>query len=278
LAVRVIGRLQVAPTSVERPETQPTRLDAKSGSRKLKGNGNMSDIEKSTLKEIEARFDNEVERFSNLDTGQVSTIDAKISLEILAKGVAAVVPDAKAVLDLGCGAGNFTLKLLELIPSFDSTLVDLSKSMLDRAFQRVSKVNKGRVNTVQADFLSLELPESTFDAAITGAALHHLRSDREWEAVFTKIYKSLKPGGCFFISDLISHEYSAIHKLMWQRYADYLLSIGDKEYQESVFAYIEKEDTPRSVTYQLDLMKRVGFSSVDILHKNSCFAVFGGIR
>jgi tRNA (cmo5U34)-methyltransferase len=30
------------------------------------------------------------------------------------------------------------------------------------------------------------------------------------------------------------------------------------------------------VTYQLDLLRRVGFSEVDLLHKNSCFAAFGG--
>jgi tRNA (cmo5U34)-methyltransferase len=37
---------------------------------------------KSTVEEIKQRFDNDVKRFSNLDTGQVSTIDAQISLEL----------------------------------------------------------------------------------------------------------------------------------------------------------------------------------------------------
>ena len=40
-------------------------------------------MNKSSVKEIKERFDNDVERFSNLDTGQVTTIDAKISLELL---------------------------------------------------------------------------------------------------------------------------------------------------------------------------------------------------
>ncbi len=38
-------------------------------------------MKKSTVEEIKSRFDNDVERFSNLNTGQVSTIDAQISLE-----------------------------------------------------------------------------------------------------------------------------------------------------------------------------------------------------
>ena len=38
---------------------------------------------KSTLLEIQQRFDNDVERFSNLETGQISTVDATLSLELL---------------------------------------------------------------------------------------------------------------------------------------------------------------------------------------------------
>ena len=233
---------------------------------------------KSTLLEIQQRFDNDVERFSNLETGQISTVDAALSLELLTQIAASVCPNAKSVLDLGCGAGNFTLKLLDLIPDLDCTLVDLSSPMLDKAKERIAKVSKGKISTVQTDFLNLQLPAETFDIVVTGAAMHHLRTDEEWETVFTKIFKSLKKGGCFWISDLILHDNPAINQLMWKRYADYLEGIGGKAYQENVFAYIDKEDTPRSVMYQLDLMKKIGFSTVDVLHKNSCFSVFGGIK
>ena len=233
---------------------------------------------KSTLLEIQQRFDNDVERFSNLETGQISTVDAALSLELLTQIAASVCPNAKSVLDLGCGAGNFTLKLLDLIPDLDCTLVDLSSPMLDKAKERIAKVSKGKISTVQTDFLNLQLPAETFDIVVTGAAMHHLRTDEEWETVFAKIFKSLKKGGCFWISDLIMHDNPAVNQLMWSRYSDYLEAAGGKEYQKSVFAYIEKEDTPRSVMYQLDLMKKIGFSYVDVLHKNSCFSVFGGIK
>lgn len=233
---------------------------------------------KSTLLEIQQRFDNDVERFSNLETGQISTVDSALSLELLTQIAASVCPNAKSVLDLGCGAGNFTLKLLDLIPDLDCTLVDLSVPMLDKAKERISKVSQGKISTIQTDFLNLQLPDETFDIVITGAAMHHLRTDKEWETVFIKIFKSLKEGGCFWISDLILHDNPAINQIMWKRYADYLEGIGGKAYRENVFAYIDKEDTPRSVMYQLDLMKKIGFSTVDVLHKNSCFSVFGGLK
>jgi len=233
---------------------------------------------KSTLSEIQKRFDNEVERFSNLETGQISTVDATLSLELLTQAASACCPYANQVLDLGCGAGNYSLKLLAFIPDFDSTLIDLSQPMLEKAKERISKISKGKITTIQTDFLNMELPDNTFDIVVTGAAMHHLREDAEWEMVFSKIYKSLKKGGCFWISDLIKHDNPVIDQLMWKRYSDYLTDLGGNAYKENVFTYIAKEDTPRSVMYQLDVLKKAGFSYVDVLHKNSNFSVFGGMK
>jgi hypothetical protein len=36
------------------------------------------------------------------------------------------------------------------------------------------------------------------------------------------------------------------------------------------------EDSPRPLMFQLELPRAVGFSQVDILHKNGCFVAFGG--
>lgn len=72
-------------------------------------------MNKSTLKEIEERFDNDVERFSNLNTAQVTTIDAGISLELITETAKFVSPNVKNILDIGCGAGNYTLKMLSKI-------------------------------------------------------------------------------------------------------------------------------------------------------------------
>jgi tRNA (cmo5U34)-methyltransferase len=49
-------------------------------------------------------------------------------------------------------------------------------------------------------------------------------------------------------------------------------------YRDQVFGYIDEEDTPRPLTWQLDLLQEVGFSQVDVLHKNSCFAAFGAVK
>ena len=62
---------------------------------------------------------------------------------------------------------------------------------------------------------------------------------------------------------------------MRHRYGKYLAQLKDEAYRDQVFAYIEREDTPRSLMFQLELLRAVGFSKVEVLHKNSCFAAFG---
>jgi tRNA (cmo5U34)-methyltransferase len=65
---------------------------------------------------------------------------------------------------------------------------------------------------------------------------------------------------------------------MWRRYGEYLAGFRDEAYRDHVFAYVEQEDTPRPLMDQLDLLRQVGFQQVELLHKNSCFAAFGGIK
>jgi tRNA (cmo5U34)-methyltransferase len=235
-------------------------------------------MNKSTVKEIKERFDNDVERFSNLDTGQVATIDAKISLELLTETSKRITPNAKNLLDIGCGAGNYSLKMLTKIAELNCTLVDLSEPMLDKAKERVSAKTNNKVEIIQGDIREVGLKENSFDIILAGAVLHHLRDDSDWETTFDKLYSLLKPGGCLMISDLITQETNAVNEYTWERYGDYLESIDGKEYRKKVLDYVEKEDSPRSMTYQLELMKKVGFKKTEILHKNMCFGAFGGIK
>jgi len=219
-----------------------------------------------------------VERFSNLETGQSATIDAPLSLELVVEAAARLKPDATAVLDVGCGAGNYSLKLLGRLPGLDVTLIDLSKPMLDRAVERVSQATSGEVTAIQGDVREIDLGRSRYDFILAAAVLHHLRGDDEWQQVFAKFYRALKPGGSVWIVDLITHTIPQVQEMMWLRYGEYLTGLKGEAYRDHVFEYIDREDTPRPLMYQLDLLRSSGFDEVEILHKNSCFAAFGGIR
>jgi tRNA (cmo5U34)-methyltransferase len=233
---------------------------------------------KSSVEEIQRRFDADVERFSNLETGQSATVDAPLAMSLIAQVAAATTPFARHVLDVGCGAGNYTLKLLELLPDLDVTLIDLSRPMLDRAIQRIREVSSGHVTLIQGDVRAVIPPNAKFDVILAAAVLHHLRTDREWEDVYSTFFKALNPGGSLWVFDLIESSIPAVGRLMQDRYGEYLTQLKDEAYRDHVFAYVEKEDTPRPLMFQLDLLRRVGFAQVDVLHKNVCFAAFGAVK
>jgi tRNA (cmo5U34)-methyltransferase len=235
-------------------------------------------MKKSTIAEIRERFDKDVERFSNLDTGQVSTIDAKISLELTTEAAKRMIPGADNLLDVGCGAGNYTLMMLSKLNNLNCTLIDLSKPMLDKAFERVSQATKKKVEVIQGDIRDINLKENHFDIILAGAVLHHLRDNADWEFTFSKLFRVLKPGGCLMISDLVTQDTETLNHYIWEKYGDYLENLGGKEYRQKVLDYVSKEDSPRSLNYQLELMKKIGFRNTEILHKNLCFSAFAGIK
>lgn len=233
---------------------------------------------KSTVEEIRQRFDNDVERFSDLDTGQSATVDAPLAMRLVTEAAASVSPHARSLLDIGCGAGNYSLKLLQLLPHLDVTLLDLSRPMLDRALQRVQPATSGTVQTVQSDIRDYDAGENRFDIVLAAAVLHHLREENEWQAVFSKLHRALKSGGSLWIFDHVASATPAIGALMRKRHGEHLTQLRDETYRDEVFAYIEKEDTPRPLLFQTDCLRLAGFTDVEVLHVNTNFAAFGAIK
>lgn len=233
---------------------------------------------KSSVEEIKQRFDNDVERFSRLEIGNTAQIDSAMSLDLIARVAARTNPNAKRLLDIGCGAGNYSLKLLERIPDLEVTLVDLSQPMLDRAAERIAAVTRRAAVTIQGDIREVDLDDEEFDIAVGGAVFHHLREDAEWHATFRRIHQSLRSGGTFWVYDLLDHEMEGAEQEMQSLYAQYLIDLKGPEYRDLVFGWIEKEDTPRPLTFQFDVMRQAGFDKVDVLHKNISFAVYGGMK
>ncbi len=233
-----------------------------------------------SVEEIRKKFESDdvVRRFSDLETGQVATVDAALNLEIVAESAGRIVPNAKNVLDIGCGAGNYTLKLLSKLPDLNCTLVDLSAKMLKKSLERIRPKTKGEIVSYQEDIRKINLPVDRFDIVLAAAVLHHLRDEKEWVDVFRKIYDCVSPGGYFVISDLIVHANPTLEKYMWERFETYVRGRSGPETFEQIRSTIDKEDTPRPVLFQLELLEKVGFKNLDVLHKNGLFATFGGIK
>jgi tRNA (cmo5U34)-methyltransferase len=232
---------------------------------------------KSTVSQIRERFDTEVDRFSDLTRGHQAAVDSTLALDLITDAALALNPAAGSLLDIGCGGGNWTVKLLGKKLGLEVTLLDLAPAMLERAKERALAAGAARADVLEDDIRTARL-ERQYDIVIASAVLHHLRDADEWRRVFRSIYQVVAPGGSFWIYDLVDHELPAVAEQMRQSHGRHLVSVGGEAYRDEMFGNIEREDTPRPVTFQLDLLREVGFSHIDILHKNSRFAAFGAVK
>lgn len=230
---------------------------------------------KSSPETIRRNFDQQVERFSNIETGQTTAIDSPLCMELVSRSAQLLNSGAKNIMDLGCGGGNYAVKVASLLPDVDCTLVDISANMLERAVERVGEIISGKVSALQGDYRELDLGENQYDVITAGTTLHHLRGDEDWELVFGKVYKAMKPGGTFWINDIVIGETDEITQMMLDGWVSMLRKQVSPEEVDMYLNRYESEDTPRTLSYQLDLLKQVGFRETFVLHKHFNFAAFG---
>src|SRR5512133_860944 len=126
---------------------------------------------KSTPEAIRRNFDQQVDRFSNLETGQTTAVDSPLCMELVARSAALLNPDAARIMDLGCGGGNYAVKVTSFLPKVDCTLIDLSANMLEKAEVRVRENTSGKVTSIQGDYRDIPLEEDAYDIITAGTTL-----------------------------------------------------------------------------------------------------------
>ncbi len=112
---------------------------------------------------------------------------------------AARVKAGERVLDLGCGTGLLSLKLLQ---AADCRVVgaDSTAAMLDIFRKKIRELGlEARVTLKKADARSLPFEGSSFDLVASTVTLHHVI---EKAAVIKRLFALLKPGGRFVLGDL----------------------------------------------------------------------------
>ncbi|MFA5356251.1 MAG: class I SAM-dependent methyltransferase [Candidatus Omnitrophota bacterium] len=109
------------------------------------------------------------------------------------------VKDGSRVLDIGCGTGLSSLKLLA---KADCTVtgIDSSRKMLSIMKKKIKKLGlEARVCCKLSDFSSLKFRDNAFDIIVSTVALHHIRDK---SVPLKRFYRFLKPGGRLVIGDV----------------------------------------------------------------------------
>ncbi|MFO0972656.1 MAG: class I SAM-dependent methyltransferase [Phycisphaerae bacterium] len=115
--------------------------------------------------------------------------------------IAARLPRPCRALDLGCGTGNLTLKLIEL--GADVTGVDLSAGMIARLQSKlqsrgVAEGARPGVRLIVSDVDAyLANVSQRFDLVCACSFLHHLP---DYLATLTAAARAVAPGGCLYVA------------------------------------------------------------------------------
>lgn len=155
-------------------------------------------------------------------------------------------------VDLGSGRGTDVLRMAESVGETGFVYgIDISDGMLEKARRNAEKFAATNVSFVRSELEKLELPDKTADLVISNCTLNHA-SDKQ--AVWNEIYRILKKGGRFVISDI------------------YATSAIADEYRNDPVAVAECWAGSVTRSEYMQHLERAGFASVEILEESAPYA------
>lgn len=192
-------------------------------------------------------------RLSGYDEHMLGNIEGakefyKFTAEELPRG------NKSLILDLGCGTGLELEEYFKLNPTAQITGIDLSSAMLGA----LSKKFSGKeLNLICGSYFEVPFEKEYFDAAVSVESLHHF-TENEKLSLYKKLLCGLKPNGYFILTDYFAEsdeeEQSFFEELKMLK--------QNKNVTDNEFYHF---DTPLTVEHEIKILKKAGFSDVNIL-------------
>lgn len=152
-------------------------------------------------------------------------------------------------VDLGSGRGTDVLRMAESVGKIGFVYgIDISDGMLEKARANANKLGARNVEFIQSELEKLKLPDAVADLVISNCTLNHA-ADKQ--AVWNEIYRILKKGGRFVISDIYATK-----------------AIAD-EYRNNPVAVAECWAGSVTRAEYMQHLEKAGFASVEILEESA---------
>lgn len=170
--------------------------------------------------------------YDSMDHSHVNRVfvdDLLALLDASAMGRSRRLPETLySVLDVGTGTAQIPIELARRKASVSIVAVDLAEEMLKLGRQNV--VASGfadRIRLDLADAKGLPYDDNSFDAVISNSIIHHAP---EPLIVMSEMLRVLKPGGAFFVRDLLRPQSSVELQRLVFMYAG-----EENEHQQQMF-------------------------------------------
>lgn len=139
------------------------------------------------IKEIAKNYDN---WYKNLPGSFVDELESAAAFSLFQPA------SNSNVLDVGCGTGNYSIKLAK--KGYNVTGVDISNDMLDIARIKADK-QRLNINFVNGDLNCLEFPDNSFSAVCSMTAFEFIKNPHN---AFQELFRVVKPGGFILIGTI----------------------------------------------------------------------------
>jgi tRNA (cmo5U34)-methyltransferase len=171
------------------------------------------------------------------------------------------------LVDIGCSTGLFLDSVRAIFPDIELVGIDSSLDMIEFAKKR-----GGDIRYLVGDILDIEIPKSK--AIVMNYTLQFIRPIRRDEVIL-KIYNSLKDGGVFILSEKVISDDPIFHKQAIDIYYNFKKRNGYSEFEISQKREaLENVLIPYTENENIELLRRNGFTSVEVIFKYLNFATY----
>jgi tRNA (cmo5U34)-methyltransferase len=211
-------------------------------------------------------------------TADIIIPERKEILSIISRLAIETGPKNPKIIDLGCGLGDLTAKVLELKPDAEVLMLDFSDEMIRRSSERF-RGNKNII-VVKQDLNQGILDKTEgriFDAIISCFAIHHVEFENRIK-LYSDIHAVLKKQGLFINGDLFKEDSPLIDNWEFNNcISSLMVQLREKLGQDWTFDELKHErqenarkmgDKPCTIWEMFLGMKAADFRYVDCLWKS----------
>ena len=151
-------------------------------------------------------------------------------------------------VDLGSGRGTDVMRMAEIVGNGFVYGIDISEGMINKARSIAERMEVKNVEFIQSTLEEIKLGDKTANLVISNCTINHA-SDKQ--ATWNEVYRILKPGGRFVVSDIYA-----------------TTPIAD-EYKNDPVAVAECWAGAITKTEYIDILEKAGFQSIKVMEESA---------